>query len=424
MLHTRISVLAVLLPLFACSGQNAGSLVPLTPSTGAMVGRSGLKPQNVMALPGNVMALPGNEQLVCARPTLRGQAQCPAILNLSYGHLAEAPALAAEIPGYHPADIQAAYALASATGGYGAVVAVVAKGDDPNAARDLAVYRRVFGLPPCTVENGCFRKVNEYGSNGDFPDGDYAWSTEIALDLDMASAACPNCHILLVEANTASIADLGTAVDTAARLGATAISNSYYTPEYDGEQVDARYYDHPGIAITVSAGDGGYGATFPASAASVTAVGGTTLARDAGTSRGWAETVWSFTASGCSAYISKPSWQSDTGCAMRTMVDLAVVGDPDTGVAAFNTYAPPGERGWAVYGGTSVGAPIVAAIYALARGEDASANGASRAYANPGAFNPVLSGSDGTCAVTYLCTAGSGYNGPAGLGTPKGTNGF
>jgi subtilase family serine protease len=288
----------------------------------------------------------------------------------------------------------------------------------------LAVYRQTFGLPPCTSANGCFRKSNQPGqtTGTGLPPPDPTWSGEIALDLDMASAVCPNCKLLLVEANTANIQDLATAVDTAVRLGATEISNSYYTPEYNTELGDNRYFNHPEIAITVAAGDHGYGPTFPAASAYVIAVGATTLQR-ASNQRGWTESVWNDTGSGCSAYVAKPAWQHDSGCAMRTIADVAVVGDPDTGVAIYNTYAAQGQQGWAVWGGTSVGAPIVAGIYALAGNAATSANSAYL-YGHASALNPITTGSNGSCTPGYLCSPQAGMPGPAGLGSPNGLGAF
>ncbi len=406
----HISAALALLPLFACSG----GVPSLLPSAA----------QNSIHAQGGVAALPGGSEYVCTGSVQLGRVRCPVIINTSLGFVNNEAAQLGTIRGLHPDDIRNAYNIPD-TGGEGATVAVVDKGDDPNAERDLAVYRAAFRLPPCTTGNGCFRKANESGATdgSGLPAGDRRWSEEIALDLDMVSAVCPNCHILLVEADSADIGDFGVAVDTAVRLGATEVSNSYYTSEYAGLLGDDRYYDHPGIPITASAGDGGYGVTFPASSEYVTAVGGTTLTPAPGTPRGWAETVWSDTSSGCSAFVAKPAWQSDSGCAMRTVADMATVADPTTGVAAFNTYAPHGQRGWAVYGGTSIGAPVVAAIYALA-GNGASIAGAGYAYAHSAAFNAVSSGSDGVCSPAYLCTAVPGYNGPAGLGTPNGTGAF
>jgi subtilase family serine protease len=319
--------------------------------------------------------------------------------------------------GYNPADLQAAYALPSGTAGAGQTVGIVDAYDDPNAERDLAVYRSHFGLPPCTTANGCFRKVNQTGGTS-YPRGNSGWASEISLDLDMASAICPNCHILLVEATSASFADLSAAVDEAAALGATVISNSYGGAEYANEVNDQSHYNHPGIAITVSSGDSGFGVQFPAASQYVTAVGGTSLAKSGST---FSETAWSGAGSGCSAFVSKPTWQVDAGCSRRTVADASAVADPNTGVSVYDTYH---ASGWLVFGGTSVASPIIASVYALA-GNAGSANYGSSSYSAPAAsLHDVTSGSNGSCGGSYLCTAGPGYDGPTGNGTPNGTGAF
>jgi hypothetical protein len=124
------------------------------------------------------------------------------------------------------------------------------------------------------------------------------WVLEISLDLDMVSAVCPNCHILLVEANTNLDSDLYTAEDTAARLGGNAISNSWGGSEYSGQTAGDSHFNHPGVAITASSGDNGYGGSYPAASRNLTAVGGTSLARGGGTG-GWTESAWSGAGSGC-----------------------------------------------------------------------------------------------------------------------------
>lgn len=320
--------------------------------------------------------------------------------------------------GYHPSDLQSAYGL-SATGGSSQTVAIVDAYDDPNAETDLAVYRSTFGLPACTTANGCFRKINQTGGTA-YPRGSGSWAEEISLDLDMVSAICPGCHILLVEATSASLANLGTAVNTAAKTaGVVAISNSYGGTEYSSETNDENtYYNHPGIAITVSSGDNGYGVEFPAASQYVTAVGGTSLKRS-GT--GFVETAWSGAGSGCSKYIKKPSWQGDTGCAQRTVADVSAIADPNTGVAVYDTYHV--HPSWLIFGGTSVASPIIASVYALA-GNASSVTYGSYPYSHTSSLTDVLSGSNGSCGSSYLCTAGAGYDGPTGLGTPKGTGAF
>lgn len=279
-----------------------------------------------------------------------------------------ASALAAAAPsGLSPANLHSAYNLPS-TGGSGLTVAVVDAYNDPNAASDLATYRSTYGLSACTKANGCFKQVSQTGSTTSLPSNDSGWAGEEALDIDMVSAVCPNCNIILVEANSANDSDLGAAENEAVALGAKFVSNSWGGSESSSQTgEDTSYFKHPGVAITVSAGDEGYGAEYPATSQYVTAVGGTALSTSSG-SRGWTESVWKTsstegTGSGCSAYDAKPSWQTDTGCGKRMESDVSAVADPATGVAVYDTY---GGSGWAVYGGTSASAPIIAGVYALA----------------------------------------------------------
>jgi subtilase family serine protease len=380
----------------------------------------------VLALPGTAMAAPGRyHHRVCAVPS-GSRAACDALVvtkapgaNAKPAAMSRKAAATATPPGYGPADLRNAYKL-TATGSASQTVAIVDAYDDPTAESDLNTYRSQYGLASCTTANGCFRKVNQNGT-GSPPAVDGGWAQEISLDLDMASAICPGCHILLVEANSSAFTDLAAAVDTAARLGATTISNSYGGPEFRQETQSTynNHYNHPGIPITVSSGDDGYGVEFPAASQFVTAVGGTSLNR-ASNARGFSETAWSGAGSGCSRYVAKPSWQTDSGCARRTVADVSAVADPNTGVAVYDSTAFQGASGWMVFGGTSVSAPIVASVYALA------ANGAAPSfpYSHTGSLFDVASGSNGHCSTRYLCTAVAGYDGPTGLGTPNGTGAF
>ena len=322
---------------------------------------------------------------------------------------------------YDPAFLRSAYNLAGSSGGAGKTVAIVDAFDDPNAASDLAYYRSYFGIP-LGGGNGTFTKVDQRGGTA-YPAADYGWSQEISLDLDMVSAICPKCNILLVEADSNSLADLGTAVNRAVAMGAMAVSNSYGAGEYSSETTDSQtYYNHPGVAITASSGDSGYGVGFPAASRYVTAVGGTSLnqATNTGT-RNATETAWSGAGSGCSAFEAKPAWQTDSGCSRRTVADVSAVADPNTGVWVYDTYFDPGFE---VFGGTSVASPIVAATYALAGTPGAGDTPASYPYSTPTALNDITSGSNGSCGGSYLCTAKVGYDGPTGLGTPNSTPAF
>jgi subtilase family serine protease len=360
-----------------------------------------------------------NHEAVCA-PQPAGYASCDAkVVTNGKG----APLATAGPRGYWPADLQRAYSLPSATAGTGQTIAIVDAYDAPSAESDLAVYRSQFGLSPCTTANGCFRKVNQNGGTS-YPKRNAGWAQETSLDLDMASAICPKCKILLVEATNNSLVNLGTAVNRAALMGANTISNSYGSLEFSSEATyEQSYYNHPGAAITVSSGDSGYGAEFPASSRYVTAVGGTTLSYDVAAQARVSETAWSGAGSGCSRYITKPAWQSDAGCSRRTVADVSAVANPATGVAVYDSYPYQGTSGWMVFGGTSVSAPIIAGVYALA-GNSSSLSYGSYPYSHSGSLLDITSGSNGSSCGSYLCTAGSGYDGPTGLGVPAGSGAF
>ena len=333
--------------------------------------------------------------------------------------------------GYGPTDLHSAYQL-PADGGAGATVAIVDAYDDPTAEADLAVYREQYGLAPCTTANGCFKKVDQRGGTA-YPAPDSGWAGEISLDLDMVSAVAPAAHILLVEADSPTFENMGGSVDLAVALGAKYVSNSYGTgysaTPGSGEdptevtELDA-HYNHPGVAITASSGDDAYGVSYPAASPYVTSVGGTALS-PADNTRGWSESVWHNSyggpGSGCSVYEAKPAFQTDTGCANRAVADVSAVSDPVTGVAVYQTY---GNTGWAVYGGTSAAAPIIAGVYALAGTPAAGTYPNSYPYEHTGALFDVTTGSNGSCSPAYLCTAGPGFDGPTGLGTPAGSTAF
>jgi subtilase family serine protease len=363
---------------------------------------------------------------VCDLPSAREIARCHA--HVVVDELGAPVATAATPAGFGPADLWSAYALSPGTGSSwnwnGQTVAIVDAYDNPSAEADLAVYRAQFGLPPCTTSNGCFTKVNQTGGRR-MPRANAGWALESALDVQMVSAICPGCRILLVEASSSSFSNLATAVNQAAKMGANAISNSYGASEFGLEIFYESPYNQPGIAVTVSSGDSGYGVEFPASSRYVIAVGGTTLLRASNT-RGWTETAWSGAGAGCSAYIPKPVWQTDVGCGRRMVSDVSAVADPNTGVAVYDSYGYNGQKGWFVVGGTSVSSPIIAAVYGLAGNAATFAqNYASSLYATgaaPGLFD-IVSGSDGSCG-SYLCNAVVGYDGPTGVGTPDGLGAF
>jgi hypothetical protein len=358
----------------------------------------------------------------CAAPRA-GHAACNAIINTepSAARSAAMPAATSHATpsGYGPSDLRSAYNLPSTTAGSGQTVAIVDAYDDPTAEADLGVYRSQFGIPACTTANGCFKKVNETGGTS-YPRANGGWAQEISLDLDMVSAICPNCHIDLVEASSSSFADLGAAENEAAKLAPSSISNSWGGSD-SSDSTYGSYFDHPGIAITASTGDDGYGVEYPASSHYVTAVGGTSLTSSGS---GWSQTAWSGAGAGCSTLNTALSGQAsfDTGCSGRAVADVSAIADPNTGVAVYDSTKYQGYVGWLVFGGTSVASPIIASTYALA-GNTASIDN-NYPYTHSSSLTDVTSGSDGSCSPSQLCTARVGWDGPTGLGTPNGVGAF
>jgi hypothetical protein len=344
------------------------------------------------------------------------------------GRMPRQAALATAAPtGWGAKSIEAAYKLPVRRGA-GETVAVVDAFRTPNLASYLATYRRQYELPGCTSARGCLRIVNQAGRSGPLPRSgvNTGWDLETTLDVDMVSAACPHCKLLVVQADNDSDAALAAAEDTAARLGAQVISNSYGSRETGSDLKVAGAYSHPGHTIVVSSGDEGYtAADFPANLATVTAAGGTQLAR-AASKRGWRETVWDTngaSGSGCSAYVAKPAWQHDKSCRMRTAADVSAL--------AWNIAIYEKDfGGWLKIGGTSAAAPLIAGVYALAG--NATTIKPGYAYEHRGALFDVTTGNNSilspggvaACGGSYLCVARTGYDGPTGVGTPDGTGAF
>ena len=324
-----------------------------------------------------------------------------------------------------PAYLQQAYDLSwlAQNGGRNDTVAVVDSYDDPTAESDLATFRSTSGLAACTSASGCFRKVNEAGAASPLPSRDAGWEEEISLDLDAVSALCPNCHILLVEANSTISTDMTAAMQTAASLGAKQISDSW---SVSSSVPVGGTYTLPGVDVVAATGDHGYpGAgvdNYPAAFAGVTAAGGTSLsaATNGQGGRGFAESAWSLNngwgaSSGCDVRLPKPLYQSDSGCTGRAYSDVSADADPSTGLKVYDS----GNGGWLLMGGTSLATPLVAAYYAIT---GLSATTPQWAYTSSALLNDPASGSSGSCAqnILYICNAGVGYDGPTGAGSISG----
>ena len=311
-------------------------------------------------------------------------------------------------------------------------VAVVDTYNDPKAVSDFNFYRKSWGLPACNSKTkaGCLTVTNQKGAASPLPKnaGSSGWDVEESLDVDMVAAICPTCHVFLVEASAPTTADLGTGVDSAVKvLGAKFVSNSYGGSQGSGNpSQDKKYYEHAGDAIVASAGDNGYGVSYPAASQYVTSVGGTTLTKGGG-SRGWTETVWGSsgggegTGSGCSKFEAKPKWQTHSGCSHRIDNDVSADANPNTGVAIYNTYS---QGGWLEVGGTSVSSPVITSIYALADSIKAGSFPSSYSYSHTKDLYDITKGANGSCTPAFLCHAEKGYDGPTGNGTPNGLGAF
>ncbi len=356
-----------------------------------------------------------------------------------------------------PTDIRAAYKIPSNLHANGKIVALVEL-PSTHALADVNAYRTQYSiptLPPCTnnssgvpTPNGtaCFARVGADGtvntvSSTDCP----GWAGETALDIDMVSAVCPDCSIVLVEAADSSGLD---AVNTVAAtvVHADTVSNSWGAPEGQLSTADDETpYGSSGVLIFAASGDQGYldeddssnksgvGANFPASSHFVVAVGGTTLEASAGGS--YTESVWNDDAlqagagaggSGCSVEWAMPSYQSGSGinfasCSKRASVDVSASaeftpsGNQGGGIGCYGTDA----GGWQPVVGTSAASPLVAAVFTLV-GLGGTDNHAL-IYKNPSAFNDVVAGTndnDSQCS-DLNCKAGTGWDGPTGMGSPN-----
>ena len=349
------------------------------------------------------------------RTSMKSQYSCFVKLNAATRNAQEA---SPDPGGWGAPALRQAYGLGADTAP--STVAVIVAFDYPHAEKDMNRYRAQFGLPACTSASGCFTKLNQKGETGNYPEQDYGWGVEASLDLQMISTACPTCHIVLVEANQPSDGSLGRAERAAIAAHATVTNHSFGRIELTGTDTQAGLYDHPGVTAVASTGDFGYQpASFPASSPAVVAVGGTSLSRSTTAPRGWTEQAWQWGGSGCSAYFPKVVGQTDTACHMRTTSDVSAVA---RGLAIYNTSLPPRYRGWLEVDGTSASSPLIAGMIGSAgrggmRPSDLYAGSAL-------GFNDVTSGQNGFCKGSYICTALPGYDGPTGLGTPKGAGSF
>ena len=347
------------------------------------------------------------------------------------------------IQGYGPCNLWSAYNLKSAIkAGCPAqpcgLVADVVPDHDPALDSDLNVYRTQFDLGSCRESTGCLTQVSQMGGTPP-PTESKVWAEEESLDVDMISANCPKCKIVVVEANAFKNTDMEAAEAEAVKLGAVSIANPWGFLE-SNHNLRRPAFNYPGIAITAAAGDTSQVLASPADFKTVIAVVGTTLRKGGGGTRGWTETVWNGTGSGCSQLNFAPTWQVEiekfyklTGCyyltgRARVVGDIAYDADLNTGIACYDSFENAASP-WGVCWGTSIGAAALAALYALAgnaRSEDYPAILAYNnvLHGNYSAFNDITQGTNGSCDPIWLCEAGPGYDAPSGVGSPNGIGGF
>jgi subtilase family serine protease len=354
--------------------------------------------------------------------------------------------------GYGPSDLDSAYNLSASSSSTG-TIAIIDAGVDGNLEADLGTYRSNYGLPACTTANGCLTLKNYDGgaqpapqSSGSGASAEEQIGVETSLDVDMASAACPSCHIEEISVpwqdgetdGDTSTGDFSTAVNTAVSSGAVAVSISYgYTADStntSGSQLAA--FNHQGVAIEASTGDSGFNGgthtSWPSDLPYVIGVGGTTLNGPGN------ETAWSGGGSGCETFFDAANGQPSTvtaKCANHLAVaDVSADADPNTGVAVYDSYAPSTNQptDWGVVGGTSASAPFIAGLFANA-GVPSGLLGPNTLYQDPSSdFNDITSGNNeqsNQCASfpgldPSVCNAGPGWDGPTGLGTPNGLGAF
>ncbi|HME04755.1 MAG TPA: PKD domain-containing protein [Solirubrobacteraceae bacterium] len=356
--------------------------------------------------------------------------------------------------GLTPEQLAGAYGYEPSSGGAGQTVGIVDAYDDPKIEEDLGTFDTKYGLPACTTQDGCFKKVGQTGSTASLPAADTTgWSEEISLDVETVHAVCPHCKILLVEADSPSFSDLATAVNEAVSLGATVVSNSYGGSELEAGAFEESAYNHPGVPIVAASGDTGYygwtsvndlirgpeAPNTPASLPTVVAVGGTSLRLNPSGTRA-SETVWNengpgdefgplvepplgASGGGCSRLFTAEPWQrgvagyAATGCGTaRLVADVSAVGDPATGFDIYDSYeCGPGcefsrvEGGWATFGGTSLSAQLIGGLYGLAGGGDGVSYPALTLYgdtADASSLFDVRSGGNGFCGGEPLALCG------------------
>jgi len=288
--------------------------------------------------------------------------------------------------------------------GKGQTIVIVDAFGSPTIQADANAFSQAMGLPALDENN--FQIV--------FPGGqptttDLGWATETSLDVEWAHAVAPGAKIVLVVAPTNQDSDLSFADNFAVvnRLG-NVISNSFGSPEagYDPAVglALAQLYSNvfelaaaTGISVNVATGDSGDfrlgtpvgAASIPADSPFATGVGGTSI--NVPSDHGPVDSAWGIDVTdlgtllspfpkplisgflqggggGESAVLAKPFFQRQLPGSGRQLPDVSFLADPQTGAIVVQTVPPPAGTGteFFVVGGTSLAAPMFAAMWALA----------------------------------------------------------
>ena len=313
--------------------------------------------------------------------------------------------------GYSPAKMRHAYGFDQIIGnGAGQTIGIVDAYGSSSIQNDLNHFCATYGLATTTV--------NVYYPQG-VPGHHNGWALETSLDVEWAHAIAPGARIVLVVAKSAFLSDLLNAVDYAVAVGAKQVSMSWGGNEFSSEAYYDYHFNKPGVTFLASSGDSGAGVLWPASSPYVVGVGGTSLSLDA-YGNVISETAWSGSGGGISYYELRPAYQNTwQGSSKRGTPDASYDADPRTGVPVYmsNYY---GSTGWFTVGGTSVGAPQWASLFALVNSARAtSLSSSDTALYSVGKTNYSGNYRDITYGNNGSYVAGPYYDFVTGLGSPR-----
>ncbi|MCC9308812.1 S53 family peptidase [Kitasatospora sp. RB6PN24] len=318
------------------------------------------------------------------------------------------------IHGYTGEQLRAAYGAGQYTGKH-VTVAITDAYASPTMAADAAKYAQRNGDAP--YRKGQYSEVLPSAWTSTDSCGASGWYGEESLDVEAVHAVAPEADIKFVAAASCNDPDLLDALNKVVdKHLADIVSNSWGDVEANETPDLAAAYDQTfklgaveGIGFYFSSGDNGdeldntgkKQVDSPVNSAWVTAVGGTSLAvgkndnykfetgwgtgkallSDDGKS--WGTLPGAFTGGaggGTSSLTPQPAYQAGVvpdalakangSTPMRTVPDIAAVADPNTGFLVGQTQSwPDGTVSYDEYriGGTSLAAPVISAIQALAQ---------------------------------------------------------